>query len=151
MEQDEEGDPEGVESVVLQSSFSLFVGRLLADSSGLRSLNLSSCRIEGSGVTTIASALLQNHTLTELRLAGNRVDEVAGRGLAMVISADTPLRSLNLRHTGLGRVSLILFLYALGENTNISTLSVDGGVEEGCEDGVDAIDENMAVRNSTPP
>jgi Ran GTPase-activating protein (RanGAP) involved in mRNA processing and transport len=89
-----------VSCVRVGSSGGEALGRVLAVSDSLRVLRMARCGVcEGlakQGIHIIAKALRDNHTLTELDLRGNHVNNFGATQLARALARNTTLLALDL-------------------------------------------------------
>lgn len=112
---------------LVQGSSWAHVMAALKVNSGLRTLDLSYCKLAPQDVALLAEALAANVSLEELNLSHNRLGEAGGRGLAVLLGANTTLRVLGLEYTfpeSDNGDSGVAVVPALANNTGVRVLSL---------------------------
>lgn len=88
------------------------------------SLDLSFNAIEGDAVVELAEALTDNHSVSQLRLAGNPLGTSCGSALYAMLSANSSLTHLDLYSTDLDMKALVLISHSLRENKGLRSLNL---------------------------
>lgn len=89
-----------------------------------RSLSLESNRITSRGASTLATALLNSTTLSELWLFGNQISDVGVQHLATALTTNTTLRKLGLASNNITNAGVVHLAEMFKKNTTLVMLGL---------------------------
>ena len=128
-------------------------GLLYHNFSQLCKLETDDCSITDVGAKTLADALHQNSTLTELCLNNNDIGDAGAKALADALHHNSTLKELHLEQNSIGDAGAVALAKALHHNSTLQRLQLHGnnGIgREGTHHLIEALTVNRsAVKNGS--